>query len=263
MTLSYWNTQFQFTKLLPDFQACLAHMQTRSGQVRDDLSLTRHTYGPHARQWYEVSGHPGASTLLPVFIHGGYWRALEAERHRFVLPALKGLTGAVANLEYRLMPEVRLADIIEDACAGLQQLARQTSCRIVPIGHSAGGHLAVTCARLMPDVVAGAVAVSGLFDLRPLQWSFLREEIGLNLEDIEGHSPQDLWLGHDASQVIVAVGSNETNEFQRQAHMFSSSHGARLLSVPNAHHMTVLNDFENARGTLIPAITQLLQEIEQ
>ncbi len=161
MKLSYWDGQFQFTKLLPDFQDCLARMQTRSDVVCDGLDLQKTSDGVHQRQWCELSGCPESGAVLPVFIHGGYWRALEAERHRFVLPALKSLNGAVANLEYRLMPEVSLADIVDDACSGLKKLSELTGSRLLPVGHSAGGHLAVTCARLMPDIVADLADFGG------------------------------------------------------------------------------------------------------
>ena len=262
MKLTYWDSQFQFREVLPDFEDCLARMQIRSDAVRDRLSLETLTYGEDSRQWCEVAGQMPAGGILPVFIHGGYWRALEAERHRFVLPALQGINGAVGNLEYRLLPHVSLSDIIDDACAGLKALSAHSSCRVLAIGHSAGGHLATMAARFLPDIVAGAVSVSGLYDLRPLQWSFLREEIGLRFEDIDGHSPQDLWAGCDARNVVTAVGENETNEFQRQAHVFASSHSAHFLSVPNAHHMTVLDDLERSNGALIPTISNMLKELE-
>lgn len=262
MTLTYWNTQFQFKEVLPDFEDCLERMKIKSDAARHSLSLETMPYGTDNRQWCEVAGQTPRGGILPVFIHGGYWRALEAERHRFVLPALQEISGAVGNLEYRLMPQVPLSDIIHDVCSGLLALSAHMSCRVLPIGHSAGGHLATMAARLLPDRVVGAVSISGLYNLRPLQWSFLRDEIGLRFSDIDGHSPQDLWAGRDARKVVVAVGEKETNEFHRQAHVFASSHAARFVSVPKAHHMTVLDDLEQPNGTLIPVVSKLLKENE-
>jgi arylformamidase len=257
--LSYWNRQFQFARLLPGFQDILTSMQARSDAVAVSLNLRRVAYGPHPRQWVEVSGEQ-AGAVLPVFIHGGYWRALEAERHRFVLPRLRALTGAVANLEYRLMPEVSLAEIVADACAGLRMLAANTGCRLLVIGHSAGGHLAVTAAHHLPHEVAGAMAISGLYDLTPLPWSFLREEIGLTAAHVAGQSPQHFWQG-DAASTIIAVGAEETGEFRRQAQMFAATHGTRLLDIPGAHHMSVLDDLTAEAGHAPRALETLLQEI--
>lgn len=252
MTLSYWNSQFQFSAILPDFTACLDRMRLRSAKVT--LPLQRFDYGDDPRQFVEVTGAPARGGVVPVFIHGGYWRALDAEGHRFVLPALAEPTGAAANMEYRLLPHVCLADIVSDTVTGLRLVARQTGCRLLLVGHSAGGHLAVSAARLMPADIHGVLAISGLYDLEPLQWSFLRQEIGLRAADLYGWSPLENWRSRDAGHVTVAVGSDETPEFHRQARMFASSHSAKFLEVPGAHHMTVLDDLADRDGVLCAEI---------
>ncbi|MEM1362968.1 MAG: alpha/beta hydrolase [Pseudomonadota bacterium] len=257
MTLSYWNSQFQFTKLLPDFQDCLTRMTARSDALWLDLRTI--SYGPDARQVIEMMGTPDAGTVLPVFIHGGYWRALTASVHRYVLPRLAGQAGAVANLEYRLLPDVTLAEIIEDALTGLSLIAAQTGCRLVVVGHSAGGHLAIMSALRLPDIVVGAVGVSGIYDLTPLQWSFLREEVGLEAHDLVGHSPQENWNTPDASHVLLAIGDAETPEFHRQAQQFATTHGARVITVPDCHHMTVLDVLADPKSGLSHEIQTFIQ----
>jgi len=254
MTLSYWNKQFQMSKLLPDFQDCLVRMAERSSAV--DWEFTTIAYGDHPRQMVEVAGTPGP--ILPVFIHGGYWRALTAEMHRFVLPSLAGSHGCVANLEYRLMPEVRLGAIVQDAIQGLRLLAERTERPLFVVGHSAGGHLAVMGALHLPEHVVGAVGVSGLYELDPLAWSFLRDEVGLMAEDLHGLSPQALWQGRDARHVMVAVGADETPEFRRQAEVFASAHGARIRSIPGAHHMTVLDALADSSNPFASDVQDML-----
>ncbi|MEC7762844.1 MAG: alpha/beta hydrolase [Pseudomonadota bacterium] len=256
--LSYWNSQFQFTRLLPDFADHVARMGERSAGVT--LPFERITHGDDPRQFVEVTGTPAPGAVLPVFIHGGYWRALEAERHRFLIPTLTGIAGAAANLEYRLLPHVTLGDIIADALAGLTALIERYDVRLLVVGHSAGGHLAVTAAQALGDRVVGAVGISGLYDLTPLQWSFLREEVGLKAADLVGHSPQEMWAGQDARHVVVAVGGNETAEFHRQAQMFASSYGARFLAVEGTHHMNVLDALADPEGILARTVAQIYRD---
>lgn len=253
--LSYWNSQFQFTRLLPHFADHVARMGERSADVT--LPFERIDHGDDPRQFVQVTGSPAPGTVLPVFIHGGYWRALEAERHRFLMPTLAGIAGAAANLEYRLLPHVTLAEIIADTLAGLNALIERYEVRLLIVGHSAGGHLAVTAAQALVDNVVGAVGISGLYDLTPLQWSFLREEVGLTAGDLVGHSPQENWQGHDAGHIVVAVGAEETPEFHRQAQMFASSHGARVLTVDGAHHMNVLDALAQPDGVLARAVAEI------
>ncbi|WP_222869724.1 alpha/beta hydrolase [Roseobacter fucihabitans] len=244
------------TQVLPDFHSYLASMKRRSASVTS--AFQRLTYGDDPRQYVEWTGTPSKDRPLPVFIHGGYWRALTAQDHRFVLPAIQSATGAVANLEYRLLPHVTLRDIVMDAVQGLHALSERFHCPLVVIGHSAGGHLAAMAARQIPDRIVAAIGISGLYDLTPLQWSFLREEVGLTLADLRGQSPQDVWEGHDASHITVAVGANETPEFLRQSHMFANAHGALSLTIPDAHHMTVLDDLADPQGVMIAHLTTIL-----
>ncbi|MBC6441666.1 MAG: alpha/beta hydrolase fold domain-containing protein [Rhodobacteraceae bacterium] len=255
--MSYWERQFSLRQLLPDFGDWLDWMARESAGVRDRLGLNRVTYGSHARQWIEIGGPPGA--VLPVFIHGGYWRALEAEISRFALPWMQAMAGASANVEYRLMPEVPLAAVVDDAEAALRTIASETGARLLVVGHSAGGHLAMMGALRCPEIVAGVVGISGLFDLAPLPHSFLAEEVGLTAPDVEGLSPHMLWQG-TAAHVTVAYGAEETPEFQRQSQMFGAIYGARLLEVPGRHHMSVLQDLADPGGVIAREIKRRFQE---
>ncbi|MEL6210074.1 MAG: alpha/beta hydrolase fold domain-containing protein, partial [Pseudomonadota bacterium] len=118
--LSYLDRQLKFGTILPDFQAWLDWMATQS----DGATWTQHATGPDARQVVEITagaGVPDAPTLF--FIHGGYWRAQDIARYRFVARGAAALGGAVALAEYRLMPQVTLTDLIEDAVAALQTTA--------------------------------------------------------------------------------------------------------------------------------------------
>ena len=258
MTLSYWDSQFNFRKVLPDFEDYLANMTARSAACA--MQFERVKYGAHPRQFVELTGTP--HKVLPVFIHGGYWRALTADMHRFVLPHFFEEYGAVANLEYRLLPEVTLADIVEDALAGLKTLADKTGTQLMVIGHSAGGHLAVMSALRLPDIASGAVGISGLYDLTPLPWTFLRNEVGLTDADIMGQSPVNLWNGHPAQHVLVAVGEKETAEFHRQAHVFASMHNAQTFTIPGAHHMTVLDALSDPSSTLNAEIRSRMHDVQ-
>lgn len=248
MEIRYWDSQFRFSNILPDFQYCIERMKENSTSVSIDHEKI--FYGNDERQFVELFGAPQGKRALPVFIHGGYWRALQAKDHRFLIPTLMGLAGSAANLEYRLLPGVSLSDVVGDALTGLRRLASDTGCQLVPIGHSAGGHLASIAARKLPDDIVNAFVVSGLLDVLPLQWSFLKDEVGLSAATLEEWNPQLIWKGGDASHLFVVVGSNETPEFHRQAHMFADSYGATTLEIGGAHHMTILNDLADPNGMI-------------
>ena len=256
MTLSYWDTQYQISAILPGFEDHLADMTRKSQTI--GLDVERHAYGPDPRQYFDMHGRP--TGLCPVFIHGGYWRALTADMHRFVLPPMAAAGGGVANVEYRLLPHVSLAEIVGDVLAALRQVSALTGQRLVVVGHSAGGHLAAIAALRLGDMVAACLPISGLFDLTPLPHTFLGRDVGLTPRDIQGLSPQSLFSGTSGRHLCAAVGRDETPEFHRQAQAFATAHGARVLTVPGADHMTVLNHLAQADGVLAQELDRMLSQ---
>lgn len=261
MKPQFWERQFSLRQVLPDFEEWLNRMQTKSDAVSSTLGLRRVAYGDDPRQWVEFCGETSRHPVIPVFIHGGYWRALEAERHRFVLPTLQAAGGLAANVEYRLLPDVSLAEIVDDARTAVRCIAEQTGKRALVIGHSAGGHLASMVALTEPEHVVGAIAISGLFDLQPLPFSFLASEVGLTSQDVAGLSPLLEWQG-SAAHVTAVVGGNETAEFLRQAHMFGSTHGAAVCVVEDEHHMSILDHLADPDGEIAVEMAKKLCEFE-
>lgn len=251
--MSYWDKQFQFHTILPDFQQCLEWMVKKSTSVADHLEFERVAYGYGPRQWYELSGS-GESSLVPVFIHGGYWYALNAEMHRFVLPGLKRIGSQQANIEYRLMPEARLQDLINDVSAALIDIATRTSGKLVIVGHSAGGHLAIagTEAASLGDKIAAVIPISGIFDLLPISWSYLQDELNLTDDEIASSPIQSRTT--PVAQTLVTVGEMETFEFQRQAEALATLFDAKTMRVRSAHHMNVLQPLNCAKSHLSTAI---------
>jgi acetyl esterase/lipase len=118
------------------------------------------SYGDHPDQVIDV--WDGGDTVA-VLIHGGYWRQ-RYDRSTLVdfarWLAARGLS--VANVDYRRIPGWPV--IFTDVVAGVDESVKLfPGKRIVLVGHSAGGHLALLAAD-RPGV-AKVVAVGGLCDL--------------------------------------------------------------------------------------------------
>jgi acetyl esterase/lipase len=122
------------------------------------------SYGDAPEQMGELYLPPGAGPHpVVVALHGGFWRAKYSRKHLRPLCALIARRGwAVWNLEYRRVGKgqgggwpATFADVAAgiDALAGLD--APLDLERVVAIGHSAGGHLALWAAA-RPGLPAGA-----------------------------------------------------------------------------------------------------------
>lgn len=249
---AYWDSQFKFSQIIPDFGDCLDWLAEASAAVARARVFRRVTGAETERQWVELMEGRSHGAVRPVFVHGGYWRALDAEGHRACLPGLEAVGGPVANVEYRLMPQTRMADIVSDVAASLQALAPLDERPLLIVGHSAGAHLALEAVRRGAAPDARIVALSGVYDLRPVRWSFLRAETDLSAEESDAHSPID--GAYDPARLLVAAGADETHEFRRQAFALASASGASLFIDDGQHHMGVLKTLANPQSALIAAI---------
>ena len=242
-----------------DSKRYLADWLRRSEALRtrmsDHLDLV---YGnaPRTRFDFFATNRAGAPTLL--FFHGGYWQRNAKEGFSFVAegPLAHGFNVAVAG--YTLAPEATMDGIVREARTALRWLHQHLAelggdpARLYIGGWSAGGHLT---AMLMDEpLVAGGLAISGLFDLEPIRLCYLNEKLGLDVEEARRNSPL-LNLPARAAKLIVACGSDELPELKRQSREFAAawsarSHPGEMIEVADCHHYDVLEQLAQPEGHL-------------
>lgn len=204
-------------------------------------------YGPGRAETLNIfPAGPGAPVM--VFIHGGFWRSLDADLFSFLAPGFVPAGAALAVIDYPLIPDVRLAEIVE-ACRRAVGWVRDNAGsfgadpdRLFVSGNSAGGHLV---AELMDrpgrEAIRGGTAISGVFDLEPVTRSFQNDSLHLTADEVASFSPLRRTVRIDAP-LIVAVGGDETDEFLRQSADFAARCGVASMAVPGTNHITVLTE---------------------
>jgi arylformamidase len=243
-----------------DFDARSAAYRARA-LCRSDL---RYGDGPRCTlDWYAPSA-PVALPPLLVFIHGGYWRALDKRTFGFIAPAYNAAGIAVALVGYDLAPEVTLSRIVDEAHAAHAWMARERTLafdrsRVVVAGHSAGGHLAALIAAAEPERLGGlavraAVPVSGVFDLEPLLETSVNLDVRMGVEEARRLSPIRC-EGFAARHLLVAVGALETDGFIGQSRRFvdcarALGVEAQFMLVPGRTHFDVLEDLADPAAAL-------------
>ena len=132
-------------------------------------------YGADPNQFIDLRLPPtGKLNALLINIHGGFWRAkygLDHAGHLCAALTAKGI--ATANLEYRRVGNDGGAwpgtfTDMRSACRFLIQSAQKYSFntrKIIAMGHSAGGQLALCLAAHEPSVT-GVVSLGGVVDLQ-------------------------------------------------------------------------------------------------
>ena len=261
---------------VPDHEQWLARDLALSEETKSRLSvIPDQRYGEGPRQLADLfpATRPGAPIVL--FFHGGFWRALSRDHVGHVAGPLVERGAAVVVPGYDLCPAVPLRTVVAQAREALlwtRQRARQLNAdpdRIYIAGNSAGAHLA---AMMMAEdwsrhglpraPVAGAILVTGIFDLRPVLRIDVNEDVRLTAEDVAGLSPQFLPL-HCRVPTIVAAGGAEPPLWIEQSRRFAaklSTTGAdvRLMEVPGLHHFSITQSLSKHGAPLTRAILDLV-----
>jgi arylformamidase len=211
----------------------------------------RISYGPGARSTIDVFPSRGEGDLV-VFIHGGYWQALDGSFFSHLARGLNARGISVAIPSYDLCPQVSIDDIIAQMRMAARELARLGR-RLVISGHSAGGHLAACLMAtgwrsvdpaLPEDLVKAAYTISGLFDLGPLVKTSVNNALRLDEAAAWRASPL-FWPAPSHGVLDAVVGQDESAEYHRQSRMIVEVWGqagieTRFAEVPGANHFTAI-----------------------
>lgn len=256
-----------FTQWAKD-AAIFREVATKDGRAELDIS-----YGPSKRQYIDLFTAKEPNAPLAMFIHGGYWRALDPKFHSHVAKGLyeRGVTVVVAG--YDLCPQVSIADIIQQARAAALFLWRRFGRRIMVYGHSAGGHLAAALiatdwTRLDPkapaDLVPAAYSISGLFDLTPLIHTAMNADFKLDEADARASSPL-FWPVPNDRILDSVVGGAELPEFLRQARSIvdvwpKDKVEMRYEAFPGQNHFTVIAPLADSASAMVERLYQLAHQ---
>ena len=186
---------------------------------------------------------------MALFIHGGWWRAMERESFSHIARGLNAHGIGVAVAGYDLCPKVTLGEIVAQMRRAVGRLGR----RIVVFGHSAGGHLAAVLASTMPEQVAAGYAISGVFDLMPLLGVSMNADLRLDAEAARALSP----LHMRPAPLDCAVGALESNAFKLQSRMQSQAWAAPYEEIDGANHFTVLDPLCDPESAMVARLKEI------
>jgi arylformamidase len=219
-------------------------------------------YGSHQRQRFDLFLPEGAPKGLVIFIHGGYWKAFDKSYWSHLAAGAVTAGFACAMPSYRLCPEVRLSEIVQDASAAVTAAAARIAGPLYLAGHSAGGHLAtrlVSAPSPLPAAVLRrlrhVVSISGLHDLRPLMKTTMNETLHIDAAEAREQSPA-LLAPCQALRLTCWVGAAERAEFRRQNALLSNvwtGLGTETCAVeePDRHHFNIIDGLCDASHDLL------------
>jgi arylformamidase len=273
----YWESQYNNRAAVPDFQQYFDRWAARSAQTRASVRCHLDVpYGPHPMEKMDLFLPARASRACLMFIHGGYWRALDKKDHSFVAAELvkQGVTVAVPN--YALCPAVGVEDIVRQilqACAWLYRNGANFGAPLGNLyvsGHSAGGHLtAMAMAALFPvfrpdlpkKLVRGGLAISGVYDLRDIvNVPSINNDVRLSPAQGAKVSPIFYPPATDAP-VYFAAGGKELPPFLAQQSALVAKWKrvtAAEIPCPNDHHFSILDRLVDPSSALFRGALKMM-----
>ena len=105
--------EYNLRAAFPDHPQWFARWAADSAAARERLEANLNLrYGSAPGQTVDLFPSAGGRGTL-LFIHGGYWRALDKRDHSFVAPPLVARGIGVAVINYDLCPQVSIAHIVD------------------------------------------------------------------------------------------------------------------------------------------------------
>jgi arylformamidase len=215
---------------------------------------------------------------INVFIHGGAWRTRAVKDYAFLAEMIVRAGGHWIGLDFDgvegtkgdLLP---MADQVRRGVAWVYKNAKSFGGdpnRIYVSGQSSGAHLAGNVVTtdwkeygVPNDIVKGALLCSGMYDLKPVRLSKRSEYVAFTDESEEKLSSQRR-LDRLNCPVIVAYGTFETPEFQRQNREFAAAVKAAgkpvtLLVAEGYNHFEIAEAIGNPLSLLGAAVLEQMK----
>ena len=202
---------------------------------------------------------------LVVFVHGGFWRALDKSFWSHLARGSVESGYAVAMPSYTLCPAIRISDITREIAAAIERAASMVEGPLFLTGHSAGGHLVtrmISATSPLADLVrariSNTVSISGVHDLRPLLQTAMNADLKIDDAEALTESPA-LLEPMRGTRVTCWVGSGERPEFIRQNALLANiwtGLGAQTCTVeePGRHHFNVIDGLADPHHQIVKAL---------
>ena len=228
----------------------------------------RFAYGPTPIEGLDVYPARTANAPIFVYVHGGRWVLGSAKDYGYPADLFVN-----AGVNYVALDFIQVDAANGDLTAMADQVRRGIAWvyknaglfngdakRFYIGGHSSGGHLAGVAAvtdwqkdfSLPPDMITGALLMSGMYDLKPARLSARSSYVKFD-DDMEQSLSTIRHIQLLRAPITVTYGTFETPEFQRQSRDFAAAVKAtgkpvELVEAPDYNHFEMCESIGNPYG---------------
>lgn len=249
----------------PNYQLFLDINESESTRIRRDYENSfNQPYGTSPLQALDVFPSKRSNSPMLIFIHGGYWRALDKKSYSFIAEPFLQNDFTVCIINYRLIPSVNMELLLKDVQMSIDWIQKEAiqyngnPNSLILSGHSAGGHLALM-SYLMHDYLRPSIkaicSLSGIFDLAPIQNSYLNEVLQLTDNDVSKFSASNKDLSLLKCPTLLSVGLNETDFFIDESKRLYEKHQSKApleyYGYPDLNHYQIVHKLGQKNNPLV------------
>ena len=266
------------TVYAPNQPLLAARRKVASESVLKRLPPERVAYGSSEIEKLDIYKTARTNAPVNVYIHGGAWRNGTAKDSAFPAETFVKAGAHFVVVDFVQVQNAggSLLPMIEQVRSAVAWVFRNAASfggdpeRIFLSGHSSGAHLTgctlVTDWRkdfgLPANIIKGGLLVSGMYDLKPVRLSKRSQYVNFT-DEIEQALSSQRHLDKLTAPIIVAYGTQETPEFQRQSREFAGAVKAagkpvEIIVGEGFNHFEMQETFGNPYGIAGRAALKLM-----
>ena len=266
------DDQYNQRKLVPNANDYMKRHGELSVDVRARLDCRIDvSYGPSDDEKLDIFPAPAPGAPVVVYYHGGAWTRWHKDNNSFQAPAFVNAGATFVPVNFALVPNVTLDELVRQCRAAVAWVYNNAASfgadpnKLYVAGHSSGAHvvglLAVTDWTewgLPADVIKGAFAASGMYELEPVRLCSRNDYMSLD-EAMTARNSAMRQIPDRMPPMVVAYGEREQIEFRRHSRDWAATlrqrgHRVTELDLPSLHHFEVAEQFANPDGPLLKAV---------
>lgn len=278
-TRAQLDYQYNPRETAPNFQDYFDRWDRESKSARAKSDVKRDVpYGTGPDETLDIYplGGSGPHPVM-VYYHGGYWRRFSKADRGFIAPHMNQAGVMFVSVDYTLAPKASVSEIVAQCRRAMVWVSKNIAShggdpnRVYACGESAGGHLTAAVAQtdwaelgVSPEpLIKGSLSISGIYDLEPIQHTFLQPDVKLTQAVIEESSPIR-HIRKVATQMMLSVGLDESSEFQRQLNDYSAGMAAAgirhdLVRVGGRNHFSIVDALCEPKNMLHLSLMRLMR----
>jgi arylformamidase len=238
----------------------------------------RMSYGPTEIEALDIYRTTVPNAPVNIFVHGGAWRANRAADYAFLAEPFVHAGAHFVVLDFINVDDAggSLFPMVEQVRRAVAWVYRNATKfggdpnRLFLSSHSSGSHLSGCVVThdwkkegLPLDIIKGALLGSGMYDLKPVRLSKRSKYVKFT-DEMEGALSAQRHIDKLNTPLILAYGTYETPEFQRQSRDFAAAVRAagkpvELLVGEAYNHFELLETLGNPYGLLGRAVFAQMQ----